>query len=305
MRRRSSSVCPGNSRAGILQSLPGFPRLAWPRRRLMRPKTKPDEAPTGTRPRRFPKDFVWGTATSAYQIEGAVNEDGRGPSIWDTFCHTPGKIGDSTNGDVANDHYHRYKEDVALMKALGAKAYRFSIAWPRVFPDGTGAPNPEGPRLLQPAGRRAARQRHRALRHALSLGPAAGAAGPRRRLAVARHVEGVRGLCRLCRGAPQRSRQTLLHAQRVPDLRRISATAAGIDAPGLKLPTARTEPGAPSCRCSAHGLAVQAIRARARSRHQGRAGREHRRLRAGDRDAGTYPRRRDRDARDERRLIST
>src|SRR2546421_1133602 len=95
-------------------------------------------------PASFPKDFVWGTATSAYQIEGAVDEDGRGRSIWDTFAHTPGKIGDRSNADHANDHYHRYKEDVALIKALGAKAYRFSIAWPRVFPQGTGAPNPKG-----------------------------------------------------------------------------------------------------------------------------------------------------------------
>ena len=97
-----------------------------------------------TTPASFPKDFLWGTATSAYQIEGAVNEDGRGRSIWDTFAHTPGKIEDKTTGDRANDHYHRYKEDVGLIKALGVKAYRFSIAWPRVFPDGSGKPNPKG-----------------------------------------------------------------------------------------------------------------------------------------------------------------
>jgi beta-glucosidase len=92
----------------------------------------------------FPKNFLWGTATSAYQIEGAVDEDGRGRSIWDTFAHTPGKIEDHSTGDRANDHYHRYKEDVGLIRQLGAKAYRFSIAWPRVFPEGTGAPNPKG-----------------------------------------------------------------------------------------------------------------------------------------------------------------
>ena len=95
-------------------------------------------------PSPFPKDFVWGTATSSYQIEGAVNEDGRGRSIWDTFAHTPGKIEDGSNADRANDHYHRYKEDVGLIRDLGAKAYRFSIAWPRVFPEGSGAPNPKG-----------------------------------------------------------------------------------------------------------------------------------------------------------------
>src|SRR5438045_4701753 len=92
----------------------------------------------------FPSGFIWGTATSAYQIEGAVKEDGRGQSIWDTFSHTLGRIRDHSNGDRADDHYHRYKEDVGLLKGLGVKAYRFSIAWPRVFPEGTGAPNPKG-----------------------------------------------------------------------------------------------------------------------------------------------------------------
>jgi beta-glucosidase len=95
-------------------------------------------------PASFPSGFIWGTATSAYQIEGAVHEDGRGPSIWDIFSHTPGKIEDSTNADRANDHYHLYKEDVGLIKNLGAKAYRFSIAWPRVFPNGDGPANPKG-----------------------------------------------------------------------------------------------------------------------------------------------------------------
>src|SRR6201995_2105624 len=84
----------------------------------------------------FPRDFRWGVATSSYQIEGAVNEDGRGVSIWDRFTHLPGKIIDRSTADVANDHYHRYKEDVQLIKEIGAKAYRFSIAWPRIFPEG-------------------------------------------------------------------------------------------------------------------------------------------------------------------------
>jgi beta-glucosidase len=92
----------------------------------------------------FPGHFLWGTATSAPQIEGAVSEDGRGRSIWDRFTHTEGTIADGSNADVACDHYHRYRQDVQLMKALGAKAYRFSIAWPRVFPTGSGAPNPVG-----------------------------------------------------------------------------------------------------------------------------------------------------------------
>jgi beta-glucosidase len=95
-------------------------------------------------PRAFPAGFLWGTATASYQVEGAVLEDGRGPSVWDTFSHTPGKVVNNATGDVADDHYHRYKEDVQLMKGLGVKAYRFSIAWPRVFPQGSGAPNPKG-----------------------------------------------------------------------------------------------------------------------------------------------------------------
>ena len=82
----------------------------------------------------FPRDFTGSTATAAYQIEGAVSEDGRGPSIWDTFTHTPGKIRDDDNGDVADDHYHRYRDDVQSMKALAAAAYRFSISWSRIFP---------------------------------------------------------------------------------------------------------------------------------------------------------------------------
>jgi beta-glucosidase len=97
-----------------------------------------------TRALGFPKGFFWGVATSSYQIEGAANEDGKGKSIWDTYAHTKGKIKDGSTGDVANDHYHRYKEDVALMGSIGAKAYRFSIAWPRIFPEGTGTPNAKG-----------------------------------------------------------------------------------------------------------------------------------------------------------------
>ncbi|MCA1576737.1 MAG: beta-glucosidase [Acidobacteria bacterium] len=101
-------------------------------------------ARSGDALRDFPRGFIWGTATASYQIEGAVKEDGRGPSIWDTFSHTPGKVVNNATGDVANDHYHLYKTDVQLMKALGVKAYRFSIAWPRVFPNGDGPPNPKG-----------------------------------------------------------------------------------------------------------------------------------------------------------------
>src|SRR3954471_5466375 len=92
----------------------------------------------------FPDGFVWGAATASYQIEGAAREDGRGPSIWDTFSRTPGRVYQGHTGDVACDHYHRYADDVALMADLGARAYRFSVSWPRVQPDGSGAANEPG-----------------------------------------------------------------------------------------------------------------------------------------------------------------
>lgn len=92
----------------------------------------------------FKKDFVWGTATSAYQIEGAAFEDGKGTSIWDVFSHQPGKIADGRNGDIACDHYHRVEEDVKLMARLGIKGYRFSVSWPRILPSGTGKANEKG-----------------------------------------------------------------------------------------------------------------------------------------------------------------
>ena len=94
--------------------------------------------------RHFPQGFLWGSATASYQVEGAVHADGRGPSIWDTFSHTPGKTHNGDTGDVADDHYHRYKEDIGLMQDLGLTSYRFSIAWSRIFPTGSGARNPKG-----------------------------------------------------------------------------------------------------------------------------------------------------------------
>jgi beta-glucosidase len=99
---------------------------------------------SGSTARKFPDGFQWGCATASYQVEGAVKEDGRKPSIWDTFSHTPGKTFQGQTGDVADDSYHRYKEDIQLLKAMGAKVFRFSVAWSRVFPDGTGQPNEKG-----------------------------------------------------------------------------------------------------------------------------------------------------------------
>jgi beta-glucosidase len=99
---------------------------------------------TGIEPAQFPHGFVWGTATASYQIEGAVDEDGRATSIWDTYAQTAGNIADGNTGAVADDHYHRYAEDVGLMAQLGATAYRFSFAWPRLQPAGSGPLNPRG-----------------------------------------------------------------------------------------------------------------------------------------------------------------
>ena len=121
------------------------------RRPLSPPPTDqatPRPAPPPQSPRRlaggFPEGFRWGTATSAYRVEGAAQEGGRGASIWDTFTREPGRIRDGSTGHVSVDHYNRYREDVALMKSIGARTYRFSIAWPRVFPEGRGRDNPKG-----------------------------------------------------------------------------------------------------------------------------------------------------------------
>ncbi len=103
-------------------------------------KSQPSEAPYFS----FPKGFVWGTAAASYQIEGAVTADGRGPSIWDTFCTRPGAIRNGDSGEVACDHYHRFEEDLDLMAALGIRSYRFSIAWPRIHPTGRGHVNNAG-----------------------------------------------------------------------------------------------------------------------------------------------------------------
>src|SRR5580693_9148163 len=113
-----------------------LPRIAFPKMRA------------GTVPR-FPEGFVWGCATAAYQTEGAAHEDGRGPSIWDTFSHARGNTFRGDTGDVADDSYHLYKEDVALLKNLGVSAYRMSISWSRIFPAGRGQPNEKGVAFYQ------------------------------------------------------------------------------------------------------------------------------------------------------------
>ncbi len=92
----------------------------------------------------FPDKFLWGAATASYQVEGAAREDGRGLSVWDMFCRTPGKVHGGHTGDVACDHYHRWKEDIGIMQQIGLQVYRFSVAWPRIQPEGIGKPNPKG-----------------------------------------------------------------------------------------------------------------------------------------------------------------
>src|SRR5215203_217376 len=112
-----------------------------PPRATQRPVDNPVEGDSGLS---FPENFLWGTATASYQIEGAVNEGGRGASIWDTFSHTPGKVHHGDTGDIACDHYHRLDEDLDLMSELGLQAYRFSVAWPRIQPEGGGPANQNG-----------------------------------------------------------------------------------------------------------------------------------------------------------------
>jgi beta-glucosidase len=102
------------------------------------PTAQPSAHGPHTAARTFPRDFLWGSATASYQIEGAASEDGRTPSIWDTFARTPGRVRNGDTGDIATDHYHRWREDVALMARLGLRAYRFSLAWPRIQPTGRG-----------------------------------------------------------------------------------------------------------------------------------------------------------------------
>ena len=201
------------------------------------------------------------SATAAYQIEGAVAEDGREPSIWDTFSRIPGAIDNGDTGDVACDHYHRWPEDIALMRQLGVDAYRFSVAWPRVIPDGTGAVNQAGldfyDRLVDaPAG-----GRHPAVRHALPLGPAAGpqdrGGWPR-----ARHRRGVRRLRGGGGRPPRRPGRRLGHRQR--------AAVRGLDrSPGGTDGARGARPDAGPCTprttlCSATAWPRQAIRAAAR-----------------------------------------
>jgi len=200
----------------------------------------------------FPEGFTWGAATASYQIEGAVGADGRGPSVWDTFSHTPGKVRGGDTGDIACDSYHRYREDVALLASLGLSSYRFSLSWPRIQPGGRGR-QPAGPGLLPRAARRARRSRHRGDGHALPLGPPAGTAG-RGRLGVPRYGRTVRRIRRTRRGGARRPGRPLDHPeraagrlhQRLPQRRpRAGAARRGRGVGHHPSPAARSRPGGP------------------------------------------------------------
>jgi beta-glucosidase len=214
-------------------------------------------------PAKFPDGFVWGTATSAYQVEGAVNEDGRGRSIWDSFAHTPGKIEDGSNADRANDHYHRYRQDVGLIRDLGARAYRFSIAWPRVFPDGGGAPNPKGldfynrlvDELLANGIEPYATLYHWDLPQALQ-----DRVGGWRSKETSKAFADYAGYVAERLSDRVRSFFTLNETGRFVTF----GYGTGIDAPGLKLATAELNQVRHHV-ALAHGLAVQAIRGRGRA----------------------------------------
>ena len=215
-------------------------------------------------PASFPKDFLWGTATSAYQIEGAVNEDGRGRSIWDTFAHTPGKIEDHTTADRANDHYHRYKEDVGLIRNRWASRPTGSRSRGRgYFPKAPARPIPRAststtasstncsPTASSPTRRCITGTCRRRSRTGSAAG---GPATPRK------HSRDYAGYVAERISDRVKNIFTLNEAGRFLNF----GYGWGIDAPGLKLPTAEVEPGAASCRAGA-GLAVQAIRAHGRA----------------------------------------
>jgi beta-glucosidase len=222
-----------------------------------RSEPAPPSATTG-----FPSDFVWGTATSAYQIEGAVNEDGRGPSIWDGFTHRNDTVEDHSNGDVACDHYHRYRGDVRLMKALGTRAYRFSIAWPRIFPEGSGTPNGKGidfynrlvDELLASGIEPYATLYHWDLPQALQD-----------RFGGWQSRDTAKAFADYAGYVVERLSDRVKHVFTINECSRLVhlGHGLGIDAPGLKLPQGEQNQVRHHVALG-HGLAVQAIRAHAR-----------------------------------------
>ena len=206
----------------------------------------------------FPDGFSWGAATASYQIEGAWDEDGKGESIWDRFAHTPGRVKNGDTGDLACDSYHRFDEDVAILRELGLRSYRFSIAWPRIQPLGRGKALQQGLDYYRRLVDALLARRHPAVPDALPLGPAPVPRG-RRRLAEPGHREPLRGLRRDDGRGPRRPRLRLDRLQRAPHLH------------DPRLPARRSTPRAaatrpPSCASThtvnlAQGEAVRAMRA--------------------------------------------
>ncbi|MGC2781142.1 MAG: GH1 family beta-glucosidase [Bradyrhizobium sp.] len=213
--------------------------------------------------RRFPADFVWGTATSSYQIEGGATADGRGPSIWDVFTHRQGNIEDGSTGDVACDHYSRYKGDVRLIKELGCRAYRFSIAWPRLFPDGGTTPNPKGldfynrlvDELMANGIEPYATLYHWDLPQALQD-----------RVGGWRSADTAKAFAHYAGYVAQHLSDRVKTIFTINECGRFVpfGYGLGIDAPGLKLPQAEVNQARHHV-ALAHGLAVQAIRANGRA----------------------------------------
>lgn len=205
----------------------------------------------------FRKDFIWGAATASYQIEGAAFEDGKGLSVWDQFCHTPGKVFEGHTGDVACDHYHRYQEDVALMAELGVHNYRFSVSWPRLLPDGTGTVNEKGVDFYN---RLIDEMLEKGVRPFMTLYhwdyPAAlQAKGTWENPDSPKWFEEYASLCARRFGDRVKDFITLNEPQCFIGL----GLSTGVHAPGLKLPACSTIPASHHV-LKGHGMAVRALR---------------------------------------------
>lgn len=206
----------------------------------------------------FPKGFLWGTATSSYQVEGAPTEDGRAPSIWDTFTHKQGGTYTGDTGDTADDEFHRYREDVAIMRQLGVKSYQFSLSWPRILPSGSGAVNPKGWAYydkLVDALLEAGIAPFCTLYH-WDMPQTLGAAGGWQNKDMAKIFAEYAGLAVRHLGDRVKNFITMSEIMTFID----EGYRYGSDAPGFKLPMAEVNQAAFHA-VLGHGLAVQAVRA--------------------------------------------
>ena len=205
----------------------------------------------------FPKEFVWGVATSSFQIEGAAQLDGKGPSIWDDFCRVPGAIADNSNGNVACDHYHRWADDLDLVASLGVDAYRFSVSWPRVRPGGAGAWNHKGldfyERLVDGLLERSIKP-YLTLNHWDLPAELQAAGGWANRDTVHRFVEYAQGIA-----ARLGDRVAAITTHNEPWVMAMLGHESGIFAPGVKNRAVAMQ--ASHHLLLSHGLAMQALRA--------------------------------------------